>query len=449
MRHVALLLIRQPCSLCGPSDGPQVMQTTATTPSESPQLPARLKQLDLFQDIVGAYLDGEPKTNDELYDHLLSSGAVSSEEMGRKAKVGVAGVEYNVTKRQCRWLQMTLRDMGVIERVPDSRGTWRLAARSKDDLTRATPGVTMLGFSTRLGMALWGSCNDVFGSLTESIGLVLTSPPYALAQPRAYGNVSQDEWVDWLCKCLEPLVKRLAPGGSVALNVSQDLFVPGMPSRTLLVARLQIALCERLGLHAMDTIIWASNKPPGPAAWASKKRVQLNVGYEPVLVFCNDPLASTASNQRVLQPHSERHLKLIGAGGEKRTCVNSDGAYRIRPGSYGKVTEGRIPTNVLYISNNCADQRRMRRKAKAAGLPVHGASFPLALALFLVKFLSRPGDLVVDPFGGSMTTAKACEQLGRLWLSSEIHAEYILAARFRFDEESLALPEDYDLRIAA
>ena len=169
--------------------------------------------------------------------------------------------------------------------------------------------------------------------------------------------------------------------------------------------------------------------------------MQLNVGYEPVLVFCNDPMKSFADNRRVLQPHSESHQKLIDRGGESRKRVNSDGAYRINPGAYGNATEGRIPKNVLRFSSSCADQRQMRRMAKAAGLPVHGASMPLALAMFLVQWLSRPGDLVVDPFGGTQTTPKACELLGRLWMSSEIMAEYVMNGRFRFDPESLDQPE--------
>lgn len=74
----------------------------------------------------------------------------------------------------------------------------------------------------------------------------------------------------------------------------------------------------------------------------------------------------------------------------------------------------------------------MRERARAIGLPVHGASMPLALAMFLVQYLSRPGDLVVDPFGGTVTTGKACQELGRLWMASELMAEYLMCGRLRF-----------------
>ncbi len=402
-------------------------------------LPAHSAQLDLFGAVLASYMDGQARTNDSLYRDLADSGLLSESELKTKVPVGRSGVGVNLAKRRIRWYQQTLKESGVLQRVPGARGTWRIAERNKNDLTKVPPKVVMLGFSTDLGVALWGSCHDVFGSLTESVAVCITSPPYALAKPRAYGNPSQDEWVDWVCRALEPIVKRLLPGGSIAVNLSNDVFEPGLPSRSLYRERFVIAMAERLGMHKMDEIVWANeSKAPGPYQWASKRRMQLNTGYEPVLVFCNDPLRSFADNRRVYQPHSEEHKKLIAAGGERRARANSDGAYRVRVGAYANETPGRIPKNVLRMGHSCADQRRMRKLAREAGLPVHGATMPLALAMFLVQYLSRPGDLVVDPFGGTMTTAKACQELGRLWMSSEIVAEYLMAGRLRFAPEHLA-----------
>lgn len=392
-------------------------------------------QLDLFGAVFAAYMDGKPKTNAQLYETLANSGALSEKDLQTKVPVGKAGVPFSLTKRRLRWTQQTLKEKGLLERLPGERGTWCLAERDKNGLTKAPPSVVMHGFSTKLGVAIWGSCLDVFGGLMDSIAVCITSPPYPLANPRAYGNPSQDEWVDWVCRHLEPIVKRLLPGGSIAVNLSNDIFVSGSPARSLYRAKFEIAMAERLGMHLMDSVVWDNpSKAPAPYQWASRKRMQLNTGYEPILVFCNDPLNSFADNRRVLQPHSEAHKKLMAAGGERRQRANSDGAYRVRLGAYGNVTSGRIPKNVLSFGTSCSDQRRMRKLAREAGLPVHGASMPLALAMFLVQWLSRPGDLVVDPFGGTMTTGKACEELGRLWLASEVMAEYVMCGRYRFKE---------------
>lgn len=391
------------------------------------------EQLDLFGAVIGSYLMGEPQTNDELYRKLEAAGHVSARALEAKVPVGRAGVGYSPVKTRIRWWQQRLKEQGILERVPDQRGTWRLAERDRHDLTKAPPKVMMLAHSTELGAAVWGSCFDFFGGFNESIAVCITSPPFPLAQPRHYGNPSEREWVDFVCRALEPIVKRLLPGGSIAVNLSNDIFEPGLPSRSIYRERFVIAMVDRFGLHKMDDMPWVSNKAPAPYQWASRKKMQLNTGYEPVLVFSPDPLKSFASNERVLQPHTESQKQLIARGGERQARVNSDGAYRVRQGAYANPTAGRIPKNVLNFGNACADQRRMRKLAQAAGLPAHGASMPLALAMFLVEYLSRPGDLVVDPFGGSLTTAKACEELGRLWVAVELMAEYLMAGRFRFD----------------
>lgn len=393
-------------------------------------------QSNLTLPVLQAYMEVEVLSNDQLYEFLVDGGHLEKSELETKTPVGSAGVPISVAKRRVRWWQQSMKQRGIIERVPNERGLWRLAAGLVDNdkrLTPAPPGVMMIGCSTDLGVAIWGSCLDVFGQLEENIAVCITSPPYPLSKARAYGNVTQQEWVDWICRHLEPIVKRLLPGGSIAVNISNDIFKPGLPARSTYRERFVIAMEDRFGLHKMDDIPWVNDsKPPGPYQWASKNRMQLNTGYEPIVVFCNDPLRSFANNQRVLEPHSESHLKLIERGGEKRARSNSDGAYQVRVGAYANPTIGKIPKNVLRFGHSCADQRQMRKLAKAAGLPVHGASMPLRLAIFLVKFLSRPGDLVVDPFGGTLTTAKACETLGRMWLATEIMAEYIMAGGYRF-----------------
>lgn len=390
-------------------------------------------------------MGAEVLSNAQLYESLVESGHLTRSALGTRTPVGKAATQHCMVKTRIRWWQVEMKARGIIERVPEQRGMWRLAAGIAEDgndakLTPAPPGVMHLGTSTDLGVAIWGSCLDVFGGLEESIAVCITSPPYPLAKARAYGNVTAKEWVDWICRHLEPIIKRLLPGGSIAVNISNDVFEPGLPSRSTYRERFVIAMEDRFGMHKMDEIVWQNlSKAPGPYQWASRKRMQLNTGYEPVYVFCNDPLKSFADNQRVLQPHSPEHLRLIRSGGEKRSRINSDSSYRIREGAFSRETAGRIPKNVMSFGHANKEARRLQALAKSQGLPVHGASMPLALAIFLVQYLSRPGDLVVDPFGGTLTTARACEMLGRLWLASEIMAEYVHVGGYRFDDCSLAV----------
>jgi site-specific DNA-methyltransferase (cytosine-N4-specific) len=70
----------------------------------------------------------------------------------------------------------------------------------------------------------------------------------------------------------------------------------------------------------------------------------------------------------------------------------------------------------------------MCRERKIAA---HPARMPELLAAFFVQFLTDPGDVVLDPFAGSGTTALVAEKHGRNWLGIELDSEYAAAAKAR------------------
>jgi DNA modification methylase len=390
-------------------------------------------QLDLFRAVAAAYTDapGGQLSNQDLYARVSRDVGLDAADLERREPIGRTGQKHSKLKRAIRWQQQTLKQMGVVRRAGE-RGVWEIAEPLPSGL-HAAPGASLLAFSTRLGMAIWGDCRGTFAGLDEPISLVVTSPPYPIAKARAYGGPGEAEYVDFICASLEPLVRCLVPGGSVCLNVSNDCFVRGLPARSLYQERLTLALAERLGLFKMDTLIWHNpSKPPGPVRFSSMTRQQLNVAWEPVLWLCNDPAACRADNRRVLEPHTQRHRNLVAAGGERREAVYGDGAYRLKPGSYSNVTPGRIPRNVLTRGHRCADTQRYRADATKLGLPVHGAMQPLSIPDFLIRFLSVEGDLVVDPFGGTAKTAMAAERLERRWIVVERVLDYLRGGAERF-----------------
>ncbi|WP_161544092.1 DNA methyltransferase, partial [Escherichia coli] len=192
-------------------------------------------------------------------------------------------------------------------------------------------------------------------------------------------------------------------------------------------------LCDKLGLELMDRLQWVNrSKPPSPTHWACKQRVQLCSSYEPVLWFTNDASKVRSNNLRVLQPHSDQHLKLQAAGGENRTTFYGDGAYQLKSGSFGNKTEGTIPKNTLFYGNSCADTRFCHSIARELGFPLHGATSPTRLAAFLIEFLTEPGDLVVDPFAGLHKVPIAAERLGRRWLATDKIMEWLAISRNLF-----------------
>lgn len=388
-------------------------------------------QLDLFAAITTAYTDSTGSLhNSELYGRVAALAGLREEDLDALTPIGKAGTPRSPLKRKIRWFQQSLKAMGVLERVEGERGIWRLTEKAGKDIDRPLAGVKMVAFSTELGVAIWGRHQDVFGGLLEPIALCITSAPYPLRKARAYGNPPADtSYSDFICQALEPIVKNLLPGGSVVINVPNDVFEDRLPSRALHLERLVLALNDRLGLSLMDRIPWENqSKPPGPTYWACVNRYQLSSCFEHLLWFTNDPARVRADNRRVLEQHTEKHVRLMQRGGEARTSSYGDGAYALHPGSFGRLTSGKIPRNILKRGHSCADTIAYRKCAAALRLPIHGAMQPTSIADFFIRFLSEPGDLIVDPFGGTVRTGLAAERLGRRWLVTEWILQYLRGA---------------------
>ena len=103
--------------------------------------------------------------------------------------------------------------------------------------------------------------------------------------------------------------------------------------------------------------------------------------------------------------------------------------------------DGAIPSNLLSYANTESNSVYLRL-CRHFGIRPHPARFPEALPEFFIKFLTDPGNLVVDIFSGSNTTGRAAERLGRRWLAIDCNRDYVAASAFRFmegwDNESVA-----------
>ena len=76
----------------------------------------------------------------------------------------------------------------------------------------------------------------------------------------------------------------------------------------------------------------------------------------------------------------------------------------------------------------------------------HPCEKPIEMSRHIIAASSRPGDVVLDCFGGSCHVADACIQLGRKYIIIEQNAEYCRQARKRV---SMIQPEAAQKRIAA
>ena len=64
----------------------------------------------------------------------------------------------------------------------------------------------------------------------------------------------------------------------------------------------------------------------------------------------------------------------------------------------------------------------------------HSATFPLGLPSWFIKLFTQEGDIVLDPFIGSGTTALAAIELGRHYIGVDIQPEYVLLSNQQIEE---------------
>lgn len=351
--------------------------------------------------------------------------ALHLDQETRSRRITIGTQEYGALAHRVRWAQQHAKLAGLL--VRDGTG-WTLTPEGRSHLTRQMPGSPTTIFMTPQGAAVWGLAEDM-SSIVEhgSVRLLLTSPPYALNTRKAYGNETGHEYVDWLCRIVEALMPVMAEDGSVVLNLG-DAWVKGSPTVSLYQERVAIALQDRLGLHLCQRLLWHNpSAMPVPSNWVGVERKRVKNAVE-TLWWMSRSERPYADNRNILEPYSDRMKALISAGGSVRAKRPSGHAQR--EGSFSVDNGGSIPSNLFRIANT-GDQT-YARACREAGLPVHPARMPGELARKAISFLSQPDDLIVDPFGGSGTTARAAEDLGRKWITTEANREYVEGARLRF-----------------
>jgi site-specific DNA-methyltransferase (cytosine-N4-specific) len=136
-----------------------------------------------------------------------------------------------------------------------------------------------------------------------------------------------------------------------------------------------------------------------------------------------------ADNKQVLVPYSDDMLRLIEKGYKAKKRPSG---HNITP-KFQKDKGGAIPSNLIIKGNNESNSEYISR-SRALGTRVHPARYPSAIPEFFIKLLSKPGDVILDPFAGSNTTGAVSEQLDRRWIAIESDREYVANSLLRFDE---------------
>ncbi len=289
-------------------------------------------------------------------------------------------------------------------------------------------------YTTHYGAAYVGDALELLQGLPdESIDLVLTSPPFALQRQKEYGNVDQDEYVDWLLSFAIEIKRVLKSTGSFVLDLG-GAYRRGRPVRSLYNYRILIRMCDEQGWHLAEEFFWFNpSKLPSPIEWVNKRKIRAKDAVNTIWWFSKTDFPK-ADITKVLVPYSER-MKLL--------LQNSDTYYspKKRPSGhdissrFAEDKGGAIPPNLLQIPNTESNSQYLRC-CQIVGINGHPARFPEKLPEFFISFLTDVGDTVLDIFAGSNTTGAVAESLGRRWIAFEMDQSYLAASTFRFLKEA-------------
>lgn len=285
-------------------------------------------------------------------------------------------------------------------------------------------------YTTARGGAYLGDSLEVLKAIPDGIvKAVITSPPYALHFKKEYGNADQQDYVEWFLPYARQIKRVLSDEGSFVLNIGGS-YNPGTPTRSLYHFKLLVALCEEAGFHLAQECFWYNPaKLPAPAEWVNVRRMRIKDSVEYVWWLAKTPWPE-ADNREVLVPYSADMKRLLKKG--YRSKKRPSGHHITH--KFRNDRGGSIPANIISRGNNESNSDYIR-ECKRRGLKIHPARFPASLPRFFIRLLTRPDEIVVDPFAGSNTTGRVAEDLERCWISIERSSEYLVSSALRFGVE--------------
>ena len=291
-------------------------------------------------------------------------------------------------------------------------------------------------YATRHGRMLFGKSDEILSgpalaSLQGKVNLIFTSPPFPLNRKKKYGNEKGNEYIEWLCTFGPLFKKMLAPDGSIVIEVGNS-WEPGLPVMSTLAMRSLLEFQERNDLYLCQEFVWQNPaKLPSPAQWVNVERIRVKDSFTK-LWWLSPVSKPKASNNRVLLEYSTAMKDLLKRGSYNAGKRPSE--HDISEKAFLRDNGGSIPSNVLTYANTHSSGEAYLAYCKEHGYELHPARMPSELAKFFIRFLTEPGDLVLDPFGGSNTTGAAAEELQRCWLSIEAKEDYIWGSKGRFGD---------------
>lgn len=304
-------------------------------------------------------------------------------------------------------------------------------ARKVQNVLEAVPKESTVQefYRTNLGRMYCGNSLDYLFNVAEenSVDLIMTSPPFGLVRKKQYGNEDADKYCDWFRPFAEGFKRVLKDTGSLVIDIG-GAWISGSPTRSLYHFELVTMLVKEYGFHlCQEHYWWNPSKLPTPAEWVNVRRVRVKDAVNTVWWLSKTPFPK-ANNRRILSPYSDSMLELLENGYQAKERPSG----HVISDKFAKNNGGAVPPNLLAIANT-ESSGQYQDYCRENGYPIHPARFPDQLPEYFIRFLTDPGDNVLDPFGGSCVTGKVAEQLNRHWACVELNAGYLQGAIARFE----------------
>lgn len=258
---------------------------------------------------------------------------------------------------------------------------------------------------TDLGALVVGDALEAVAGLgDESVDLVVTSPPYDRQGKYRDGEAYERDWyTGYFLELTAGLHRVLAPHGSFVLNYRSKR---QGSERGTLQYELVLLLREQGFLFAEDFVWGKPSPPPG----------RFNRFLKDAVEYCFQFAKSPGWQffpEQVLQP-----ARWDATDRARRRRLEHNYVRVSEPSGHGRRRAAAGPDEVRPST-------LLNFEPEFGPNPSgHPSRFPVELPDFFIRLLTKPGQVVLDPFAGTGTTGVAAEHLGRRWLLVEADGGY-------------------------